>query len=118
KSQRQNPHASATPACDGERVFMPFVHDGGLWVTATDLDGTILWQTRAADYDAIYGFGSSPAIFRSLVIVAGDNDQTGSYMAALHRKSGKIVWRVERPKIDTYGTPIVPKVAGRDQVLT
>jgi outer membrane protein assembly factor BamB len=117
KSHRQNSHASATPACDGERVFMPFIHDGGLWVTATDQDGTILWQTRVEDYDAIYGFGSSPAIYGSLVIVAGDNDQTGAFMAALHRKSGKIVWRVERPKIDTYGTPIAPKVAGRDQLL-
>ena len=70
---------------------MPFIHDGGLWVTATNLDGTILWQTRAADYDAIYGFGSSPAIYGPLVIVAGDNDQTGAFMAALHRKSGEIV---------------------------
>ncbi len=116
-SHRQNSHASATPACDGERVFMPFIHQRGLWVTATDLDGNIIWQSRAADYDAIYGFGSSPAIHGSLVIVAGDNDQIGSFMAALHRKTGEIVWRMERPKIDTYGTPIVPKVAGRDQLL-
>jgi hypothetical protein len=31
-------------------------------VTATDLDGNILWQTSAGPYDAIYGFGMSPAI--------------------------------------------------------
>lgn len=117
RSHRQNSHASATPACDGERVLMPFIHDGGLWVTATDLDGNLLWQTRAGDYDAIYGFGMSPAIYGNLVIVAGDNDQTGAFMAALHRKTGQLVWRVERPKIDTYGTPIVPRVAGRDQLL-
>jgi outer membrane protein assembly factor BamB len=117
KSHRQNSHASATPACDGQRVLMPFIHDGGLWVTATDLDGNILWQTNAGLYDAIYGFGMSPAIWGSLVIVCGDNDQTGAFVAALHRKTGQIVWRVERPKIDTYGQPIVPRVAGRDQLL-
>jgi hypothetical protein len=25
KSHRQNSHASATPACDGERLLMPFI---------------------------------------------------------------------------------------------
>jgi outer membrane protein assembly factor BamB len=117
KSHRQNSHASATPACDGERLFSVFIHDGGLWVTATDVQGNILWQTKAGDYDALYGYGSSPAIWQSLVIVLGDNDQTGSFLAALHRKTGQIVWRISRPKIDTYATPIVAHVAGRDQLL-
>lgn len=117
KSHRQNSHASATPACDGERVFMAFIHDGGLWVTATDLEGNIVWQTKAGPYDALYGFGMAPAIYGSLVIVCGDNDQTGAFLTAMHRKSGQIVWRVERPLIDTYGTPIVARLAGRDQLL-
>ena len=30
KSHRHNSHASATSACDGERLFSVFVHDGGL----------------------------------------------------------------------------------------
>jgi outer membrane protein assembly factor BamB len=117
KSHKQNSHASATPACDGERLFSVFVHDGGLWLTTTDLRGKILWQTKVGDYDATYGYGSSPAIWKSLVIVLGDNDQTGSFLAAIHRKSGQIVWRIRRPKIDTYATPIVAHVAGRDQLL-
>jgi outer membrane protein assembly factor BamB len=117
KSHAHNSHASATPACDGERLFSVFVHDGGLWVTATDLDGEILWQTKAGDYEAIYGYGSSPAIWKSLVIVLGDNDQTGAFMAALHRTSGQIVWRIARPNIDTYATPIIARLAGRDQLL-
>ena len=52
KSHRHNSHASATSACDGDRLFSVFIHDGGLWVTATNLDGKILWQTKAGDYDA------------------------------------------------------------------
>jgi outer membrane protein assembly factor BamB len=117
KSHRHNSHASATSACDGERLFSVFVHDGGLWVTATDFDGHILWQTNAGDYDALYGYGSSPAIWQSLVFVLGDNDQTGSFLAALHRKTGQIVWRIARPNIDTYATPVVAHLAGRDQLL-
>jgi outer membrane protein assembly factor BamB len=117
KSHPHNSHASATPACDGERLFSAFIHDRGLWVTATDLDGAILWQTKAGAYDAVYGYGSSPVIWQSLVIVCGDNDQTGAFLAALHRKSGQLVWRIARPNIDTYATPIVAHVAGRDQIL-
>ena len=94
KSHVQNSHASATPACDGERLFSVFIHDRGLWITATDLNGKILWQTKAGDYDAIYGYGSSPAIWQSLVIVLGDNDQTGAFLAAVHRKTGQLVWRI------------------------
>jgi outer membrane protein assembly factor BamB len=114
---RQNSQASPSCACDGERVFTVFVNDGRLWTSAFDYNGKLLWQTAVGNFDSIYGHGSSPAIYQSLVIVCGDNDQGDSYLAAVHRKSGKIVWRIERPKIDTYGTPIVPRVAGRDQLL-
>jgi len=118
KVHRVNSHASATPACDGQRVFAVYVADGFLWTSAVSLnDGAIEWQTRAGAFDSIYGFGMSPAIHESLVIVNGDNDQTGAFLAAMHRKTGRIVWRIRRPKIDTYATPIVARVAGRDQVL-
>jgi outer membrane protein assembly factor BamB len=117
KIHKQNSHASASCACDGQRVFTVFVHDGRLWVSAVSLDGKCLWQTAAGNFNSIYGYGSSPAIHASLVIVCGDNDQGDSYLAALHRRSGEIVWRVQRPKIDTYATPVVARVADRDQLL-
>src|SRR5262249_19484829 len=40
----KNTHASATPACDGERVLAVFVHHDALHVIATDLAGKVLWQ--------------------------------------------------------------------------
>ena len=116
-SHRNNSHASATPAFDGERYFTVFINHGGLWVSAVDRQGKIGWQTRAGDFDSIYGFGMSPCLWGPLVIVCGDNDRPGAFLAALHRQTGEIVWRVKRPHIDTYGTPIVARVAGRDQLL-
>lgn len=116
-SHRNNSHASATVAFDGERYLTVFINHGALWVSALSLGGQILWQTRAGDFDSIYGFGMSPALWGPLVIVCGDNDRTGAFLAALHRQTGEIVWRIKRPDIDTYGTPIVTKVAGRDQLL-
>src|SRR5260221_12139182 len=36
-----------------------------------------LWQTKITDYTLHQGYGSSPAIYKSLAIVAADNKGTG-----------------------------------------
>lgn len=112
----KNSHASATPACDGELIFTAFAVQDHLWVTAVNLKGEIAWQEKAGPFVARHGFGSSPVLYRSLVIVAGDNLGTG-YVAALDRKSGALVWRKSRGTGDSYGTPIVGVVGGREQLL-
>jgi outer membrane protein assembly factor BamB len=115
----KNSHASATPACDGQRVYVPFLNADALWVSATDLDGHIVWQTKAGPFVSEHGYGSSPVIYGSLVIVSGDS-LGGGFLAALHRETGKIVWRVRRPNDSahgSYGTPVVGQVAGKPQLL-
>src|SRR5205085_2517785 len=84
----KNSHASATPACDGERVYSVFLNRDGLHVTATNLDGKIAWQTRAGAFVSEHGYGSSPVLFRSLVIINGDSLK-GCFLAALDRQTGK-----------------------------
>lgn len=108
--------ASSTPACDGERVFVNFPNNGALITTALDLNGKQLWQTKICDYIEHQGYGSSPALYQSLVLVSADN-KAGGAIAALDRKSGEIVWRRERPKMPNYPSPIVLNVAGKDQLL-
>ena len=116
--------ASTTPACDGQHVFMACAVNGSLWVTAVDLSGRIAWQREAGPYFSKWGYSSSPTIHKSLVIVAADNKGArinrlvgSSYLAALHRQTGEIVWRIHRPVADSFGTPVVAHVAGRDQLL-
>lgn len=59
-------------------------------------------------------------IYKSLVIIAGDGD-SDAYLAALHRGTGKIIWRVKRPNQGnyhgSYSTPVVVNIGGRDQLL-
>ncbi|MCA9158315.1 MAG: PQQ-like beta-propeller repeat protein [Planctomycetales bacterium] len=115
----KNSQASATPACDGKHVFALFLNAGGLWATATDLTGQILWQTEAGPFGSEHGYGSSPTIYKSLLIVLGDN-LTGSFIAALDRQTGRIVWRITRPTTGQHGsfaTPVIANIAGRDQLL-
>jgi hypothetical protein len=119
KKHGKNSHASATSACDGERVYSVFIHSGALHVTATNLDGKILWQSSAGAFRSEHGYGSSPVLHKSLVIVCGDN-LSGCFIAALDRATGKIVWKTPRNttgRHGSYATPIVAKVAGRTQLL-
>ncbi len=108
--------ASSTPACDGQRVFINFLHDGAIYTTALDRDGQKIWQTKVADYVLHQGFGSSPALFGPLVLVSADNKGTGA-LVALERGTGKVVWKRERPKTPNYASPILLAVAGREQLL-
>jgi outer membrane protein assembly factor BamB len=116
KGNAKSSLASSTPACDGKRVFVNFFHDAAIYTTALDLDGKQLWQTKVTDYQVHQGFGSSPAIYENLVLVSADNQGAGA-VAGLDRRSGKIVWKNERPLTANYASPIVLKVAGRDQLI-
>ena len=109
-------HASSSPACDGERLYVTFVNDGAAWATAVSLDGDTLWTTRITDYVVHQGYGASPMIHGSLLLVAADNKKGGA-ICGLDRATGDIVWKVDRPKIPNYVSPIVHRLGGRDQLV-
>lgn len=116
KGHSHNTYASATAACDGERVFAVFRNNGMIVVTALSVDGKQLWQKEVERNDARHGFGSSPVIYKELVIVSADSKRYG-FIAGLHRESGKIHWRRNRPSVGSYATPVVATLDGNDQVL-
>ena len=116
KGNSKSSLASSTVACDGQRLFINFLHDGAVYTTALSRDGKKLWQTKISDYVLHQGFGSSPAIYQSLVIVSADN-KGGGVIAALDRVTGSVVWKHERPKFPNYTSPIILNVAGREQLL-
>lgn len=115
----KNTHASPTPACDGERVYITFFHHDTLQTTAIDLDGNQKWQKtvgtfRPRSYE--YGYAPSPVLYRNTVIVAGECDND-SYIAALDLQTGNEAWTIQRPKNITYSTPAIAFVNGRDQMF-
>jgi outer membrane protein assembly factor BamB len=113
---KKNSQASSTAACDGEHVFAAFMVDGGIWLDTLDLDGKIVRQEKVGPFKPVQGYAASPLLYKSLVIVAGDNVGSG-FMAALHRKTGEIIWRIPRTDAETYSSPIIGHVCGRDQLL-
>jgi outer membrane protein assembly factor BamB len=104
-------------ACDGERVFVNFLHNKAIYATALSRDGKRLWQTKITDYVLHQGFASSPAVYESLVIVSADNKGGAGLIVGLNRATGALVWKRERPKWPNYASPIILKVAGRDQLF-
>lgn len=114
----KNSFASPTPACDGERVFMPSIVQDGIWLTSLGLDGKIIWQKRLGDFHSKHGYGASPLFYKALVIVVADHVR-GSFVTAVHRRTGEVVWRTSRDdyRLGTYASPAVGRVAGRDQLV-
>src|SRR5205085_6003580 len=78
--------ASSTVACDGERLFINFLNGGAVHTTALDRQGKILWQRRICDYVTHQGFGSSPVLHESLVLVSADH-RGGGVIAGLERET-------------------------------
>jgi outer membrane protein assembly factor BamB len=116
KDNKKSSLASPTIACDGERLFVNFFHNGAIYATALKRDGTQLWQKKISDFVSHQGFGASPALYQSLVIFSADN-KGGGAIAALDRVTGETVWRHERPKLPNYTSPVIVNAAGREQLI-
>jgi outer membrane protein assembly factor BamB len=116
KLNKKATHASSTIACDGERLYVNFMNAGAVYTTALDREGKILWQTRIGDYVVHQGYGSSPAIYKSLLLVTADN-KLGGTVAGLNRETGKKVWEFSRPKKPNYPSPVVVNMHGQDQLV-
>jgi outer membrane protein assembly factor BamB len=115
-SNTKSSHASATPACDGKHVFVNFANDNAIVATALTLDGKQAWRTKVCAYTLHQGYGASPAVYGSLVLVAGDN-KGGGAVSGLDRATGKVVWSRARPKQPNYCSPIVLNANGKDQLF-
>lgn len=119
KTHTKNTHASPTVACDGERLFIAFHHHAQLTLAAIDLAGKIEWKKEIGPFNPKiyeYGYAPSPLIYESTVIIAADYEK-GGYLAAYDRKTGANRWTTPRPKKLSFSSPIVAKIAGKDQLL-
>ncbi len=112
----RNTQASSTLACDGERVFAVFMYDSHIWLSALSLDGEILWQKKASDFASHWGYSTSPALYDDLVIVGSDHKEGGN-LTAFDRRTGNLVWNVERPAIPNYASPVIYHLDGKDQLV-
>jgi outer membrane protein assembly factor BamB len=82
----KNSHASPTPIVDGDRVYL---HFGAHGTAAIDSSGAIVWKTRLEYDNGQHGTGGSPVLYRDLLIVSCDGQDT-QYVVALDKATGKV----------------------------
>lgn len=118
KINKENSHASGTPATDGERVYVTFRVGDDIVVAAHDFaSGKQLWLVRPGTHTGEWGFSNEPVLFKDKVIVDGDS-KGDSFLIALGRKDGKTLWRINRAnKGISYSAPFIRELAGRTQLI-
>ena len=118
KINKENSHASGTPATDGERVFVAFRVGDDIVVAAHDLaSGKQLWLVRPGTHTGEWGFSNEPVLFKDKVILDGDS-KGDSFLVALSRHDGKTRWRVNRSHQGiSYSAPLIREMAGRTQLI-
>ncbi|MFK8110604.1 MAG: PQQ-binding-like beta-propeller repeat protein [Rubripirellula sp.] len=109
-------NANGTIACDGQRLFIAMLNSEAIIASALDLKGKILWQQEIGKFVSRFGYAPSPVLYKSLVIFAADNGG-GGYITAVDAATGTIAWRIARGNGNSYSSPTVATVGGRDQLL-
>ena len=118
---RKNTYASETPVTDGERLYVSFGQNVGLYCYT--LDGRLLWKRQWPPTGIYLDFGtaSSPVVHEGRVYVQQDSE-TGSQLVALDAKTGADIWRVERPYDgflkSSWSTPAIWRTPGRTEIVT
>ncbi len=111
----KNSWASPTPVIEGDRVYVHFGADGTAALSNT---GAILWKARF-DYQSQHGAGGSPIVYGDLLILNCDGSDV-AFVIALDKNTGKVKWKTNRgfPADQAYTTPLVIRVADRDQLIS
>jgi outer membrane protein assembly factor BamB len=113
----KNSYASETPVTDGERVYAYF---GNVGIFAYDMNGKEVWKIPVAPARTRFGWGTaaSPVLYKGRLIVVNDNDDA-SYLMAIDAKTGKIIWKVERPgEKSNWSTPFIWEHDGKVEIVT
>lgn len=117
--------AAATPVTDGRYVCAIFP-TGDL--VCFDFDGNELWARNLGTPENLYGFATSLLMHGGRLIVQFDQgsdlldeedpDTWASKLLILDPSNGETLFSVPRPVRDSWTSPIVAKVGGRQQLIT
>jgi len=106
--------AQPTPVTDGERIFSFF---GSFGLLCYSRDGELLWKYPMGPFNDDFGAGASPILAGDYVVLCRDQDE-GSFLMAVDKKTGKTVWKTDRSEFPRgYATPAVWTVNGRKQIV-
>jgi outer membrane protein assembly factor BamB len=120
-----NTYASPTPCIENGFVY---VHYGSMGTACINTsNGSIVWKRNDFKCRHVQGPGSSPVIYKNLLILHFEGVDV-RYIVALDKSNGKLVWKTDRPAEPynslaeigrkAYITPIIINVKGRDMLIS
>ena len=126
KINKQN-MSSPSPVTDGTHVY---IMTGNGILKAFDFAGNEGWardiQRDYGRFGLNWGYASSPLLFEDALYVEvlhGMKTHDPSYLLRIDKKTGKTVWRVERPtdavreSPDAYTTPALVRYDGKTEIV-
>jgi len=118
RKHKLNSYASSTPATDGQHVWVTFLDQPQIRIACYDFDGNQVWNVSPGKFNSPHGFCSSPVLYKDLVIVNCDQDNQEAFIVAFDKRSGKEVWRADRPnRTRSYCVPLIVEAAGKTQMV-
>jgi outer membrane protein assembly factor BamB len=120
-----NSYATPTPVIEEGYVYTHFGRYGTACINTRN--GNLEWKRTDLECEHVQGPGASPAIFHDKLILHMEGTDK-QYIVALNKKTGKTIWRVDRPKElydklpeigkKAYITPAFISVNGRDLMIS
>lgn len=110
--------AAPSMATDGRRVFAIFANGD---LAAFDFDGKLVWNQSFGLFNSPYGYAASLCTHKQLVLVQIDHGESReglSRMLGLDGATGKAVWDTPRPVPASWTSPVVARLADREQLIT
>jgi outer membrane protein assembly factor BamB len=108
----------STPALDGDALFVTGPH--GHLVAFDAATGKERWRhDLVGEFQAtppIYGFGSSPLVDGSRVVVLTGGEKSRG-MLAFDRATGRLLWSAPHAARPSYSSPVLATLAGARQIL-
>jgi outer membrane protein assembly factor BamB len=109
--------AAPTPVTDGERVYALFATCD---LACLDRDGNLVWyRSLVGDYPTVtnqVGMAASPVLWKDTLLLTLENAGE-SFALGIDTKTGKNRWKIERPRLINWVTPLVVTDGKRAEVL-
>ncbi len=129
RKEGRNSYATATPATDGERVYV-LSFNGSF--AAVDFQGKTVWTNTDYSFYSQHGLATSPILHEDLLLAAfdpssdGDDKELGwkkpwdkAMILALDKRTGKVRWKGSRAASRiAHATPVVYRNGSNAQLIS
>jgi len=109
----RNSYAASTPTIADEKIYIAYADDNHTWLRCLTMAGEIVWSRDFGPWQSDHGFGTSPAVIGSYVVIY-DSQQAEELpvgkspsherMIAVDAQTGKDAWMTPlKPTRTCYG---------------